>query len=207
MSQDLLLMAAGFLLFLGIIGAFKLKGHIETKREVDPEANFTLQYEIGLLPKFASIAGAMLFLVGAIEVGVGDHRWLGFVIACVGVACIGFRYYAQKKYIFKPGCISCFKGGQKRGEFLLDDIIGMVRVDYGGGISLLGLETNHEAPIFMPKAGFFTKAYFYDYPKVSIVFSSESAHLHADALLKEITARMPNANQIEVHHVHHAIDF
>jgi hypothetical protein len=195
---------------LSIIGAiffvFWLKGKTQIERGADVRADFILLYETSIWPKLLSLLGFVLFLGGAIGAADSPAPWMGWTVAALGVACIGYRYYAQRKYVFKPGVIACVRGRRTLGEFSLRDVIGFVRVDHSGGVSLLGLVTAGDAPSFMPKPGFFNKDLFTDYPGVSIVFSSEGGRVHAEALLKEVQARLPEDHQVNVHSEHHPMD-
>ena len=206
MLNELWPLVGGALLVAVIFFGFWLRGRIQASRRVDPEHDFILLYEVGLVPKLASILGVMIFFVGALQIGTSNDKWLGVLICVVGLAGVGVRYYLQRKFVFSTGVIRAFRGASHLGDFELDHVSGFVRVDHSGGVSLLGLKVESPPPDFLPRPTFFTKSLFTEHPDVAVVFSSEGGRVHADALLNELTARMPKNDGLPVHRIHHAVD-
>ena len=203
MFEDLIPKVIGLSIIGAIFFVFRLKGKAQIERGADVRADFVLLYEVSIWPKLVSLLGFVLFLGGAIASADSPAPWMGWTVAALGVACIGYRYYAQRKYVFKPGVIACVRGRRTLGELSLLDVTGFVRVDHSGGISLLGLVTTGDAPDCMPKPGFFNKDLFTKYPGVSVVFSSEGGRVHAEALLKEVQARLPDGHHVDVYSEEH----
>ncbi len=198
MFEDLIPKVMGLSIIGAIFFVFWLKGKAQIERGADVRTDFVFLYEVSVWPKLVSLLGFVLFLGGAIDAADSPAPWMGWIVAALGVACIGYRYYAQRKYVFKPGVIACVRGRRTLGELSLLDVTGFVRVDHSGGVSLLGLVTKGDAPDCMPKPGFFNKDLFTEYPGVTIVFSSEGGRVHAEALLKEVQARLPEGHHVDV---------
>ena len=206
MFEDLMLKVMGALLVVGIFIVFWLKGEAQASRQVDLSKDFVLPYQVSILPTLLSIIGVFVFFGGALQAAMGSETWIGVVVAAVGVLCIWYRFYSHRKYIFKPGGITCIRGRRSLGEFHLSEIKRFVRIDYAGGITLLGLETASEAPEFMPRPSIWMKTLLIDYPGVSVVFSSEGGRVHAEALLKELQARMSTDEPVTVETFYHSLD-
>ena len=172
MLNELLPLIGGGLLVAAIFFGFWLRGRVQANRRVDPKHDFILLYEIGLLPKLASILGVLIFFVGALQLGTSNDKWIGALICVVGLAGVGFRFYLQRKFVFSTGVIRAFRGGRHLGDFELDHVSGFVRVDHSGGVSLLGLEMESAPPDFLPRLTLLTKPLFTEHPAVAVVFSS-----------------------------------
>ena len=134
------------LIFLG----FWLKGLAESTRAVDATKDFVLRYQVSFVPTFVSIVGVLMGFGGALEALLGKEQLIGWLVCGLGVFGILYRVSVDRKYIFKQGVIACIRGGRLLGEFQLTEITRFVRIDYAGGVSLLGLETRSVAPSFMP---------------------------------------------------------
>ena len=196
----------GFILVVGIIVVFRIKSQRHINRQVDLTTDYVLRYEVSVWPKLLSLLGALLFLGGALTVAFSTPRWIGSIVALVGMFCLGYCFIAQRIYIFKPNRIVCMRGQTELGALPLSEITGLVRIDHSANISLLGIAADGEPHECMPRPGFFSNSLFNEHPNVSVVFSSERGGVHADVLLKELQARLPDGHEIEVHSTQHSMD-
>ena len=206
MFGDFGLQLIGFISVFAFIAVFRIKSQRHVNRQVDLNTDYVLRYEVSVWPKLLSLLGAFLFLGGALTAAFSTPRWIGSIVALLGMVCLGYCFIAQRIYIFKSSRIVCMRGRAELGELRLSQVTGLVRIDHSATISLLGIATESEPHGCMPRPGFFSNSLFNEHPKVSIVFSSERGGVHADILLKELQARLPNDHNIEVHHAHHSMD-
>ena len=206
MFGDFGLQLIGFISVAAFIAVFRIKSQRHVNRQVDLNTDYVLRYEISVWPKLLSLLGALLFLGGALTAAFSTPRWIGSIVALIGMVCLGYCFIAQRIYIFKPGHIVCFRGKSELGTLSFSEVTGLVRIDHSANISLLGVATESEPHGCMPRPGFFSNSLFNEHPKVSIVFSSERGGVHADILLRELQARLPDGHGIDVHREHHSMD-